>query len=45
MKYITERVSSHKRLRGGIKFIENVPRTASGKILRRILRDTLKSKL
>ncbi|XP_003696437.1 luciferin 4-monooxygenase [Apis florea] len=45
IKFVNERVSSHKRLRGGIKFIENIPRTASGKILRRVLRDTLKSKL
>ncbi|XP_012240593.1 luciferin 4-monooxygenase [Bombus vosnesenskii] len=45
IKFVNERVSSHKRLRGGVKFIENIPRTASGKILRRILHDTLKSKL
>ncbi|XP_054010236.1 luciferin 4-monooxygenase-like [Hylaeus anthracinus] len=44
-KYVNERVSCHKRLRGGIKFVENIPKTASGKILRRILRDTFKSKL
>ncbi|XP_034192631.2 luciferin 4-monooxygenase [Osmia lignaria lignaria] len=44
-KFVNERVSNHKRLRGGIKFIENIPKTASGKILRRELRDALKSKL
>lgn len=42
---IAERVSSHKRLRGGIKFVESIPKTASGKILRRELRDAFQSKL
>ncbi|KAF3421263.1 hypothetical protein E2986_08087 [Frieseomelitta varia] len=45
IKFVNERVSRHKQLRGGVKFVENIPRTASGKILRRVLRDTLKSKL
>ena len=44
-KFVNERVSSHKRLRGGIRFVESIPKTASGKILRRELRDALKSKL
>lgn len=41
----TERVSNPKRLRGGIRFVDNIPKTPSGKILRRVLRDKLKSKL
>ncbi|XP_066598228.1 luciferin 4-monooxygenase [Prorops nasuta] len=44
-KYLAERVSSHKRLRGGIKFVDNIPKTASGKILRRDLRNMVKSNL
>ncbi|XP_076234912.1 luciferin 4-monooxygenase isoform X2 [Calliopsis andreniformis] len=44
-RFINERVSSPKRLRGGIKFVDSIPKTASGKILRRELRDALKSKL
>ena len=44
-KFVNERVSSHKRLRGGVRFVESIPRTASGKILRRELRDAIKSKL
>ncbi|KAK2581707.1 hypothetical protein KPH14_002193 [Odynerus spinipes] len=44
-KYVNERVSSHKRLRGGIQFVHDIPKNASGKILRRVLRDMLKSKL
>ncbi|XP_033339264.2 luciferin 4-monooxygenase [Megalopta genalis] len=45
VKFVNDRVSSHKRLRGGIKFVDSIPKTASGKILRRALRDTFKSKL
>lgn len=40
-----ERVSNPKRLRGGIKFVDSIPKTPSGKILRRVLHRTLKSKL
>ncbi|XP_031843333.1 luciferin 4-monooxygenase [Nomia melanderi] len=45
IKFVNERVSSHKRLRGGVKFVDSIPKTASGKILHRVLRDTFKSKL
>lgn len=38
VKYIDERVAGHKKLRGGVKFIKEVPKSASGKILRRVLR-------
>ena len=33
------RVSNHKRLRGGVKVVDVIPKSPSGKILRRILRD------
>jgi acyl-CoA synthetase (AMP-forming)/AMP-acid ligase II len=33
--YVTERVAPHKRLRGGVVFCEEIPKNASGKILRR----------
>lgn len=45
LQYVNERVSNPKRLRGGIRFINSIPKTPSGKILRRVLRDKLKSKL
>ncbi|KYN00718.1 PREDICTED: 4-coumarate--CoA ligase 1 [Cyphomyrmex costatus] len=45
IQYVNERVSNPKRLRGGIRFVDSIPKTPSGKILRRILRDRLKSKL
>jgi 4-coumarate--CoA ligase len=37
--WLTGKVASHKRLRGGVRFIEEVPKSASGKILRRLLKD------
>ena len=42
VKWLGEKVASHKRLRGGVRFIEEVPKSASGKILRRILKDRAK---
>lgn len=41
-KYIEERVSSQKRIRGGVHFIDAIPRNTSGKILRRVLREQAK---
>lgn len=37
--WLEARVASYKQLRGGIKFVEQIPKSASGKILRRVLRD------
>lgn len=45
VQYVKERVSNPKQLRGGVRFISSIPKTASGKILRRLLRDSLRSKL
>ncbi|RKP08854.1 hypothetical protein THASP1DRAFT_15061 [Thamnocephalis sphaerospora] len=39
MDYVTERVAPYKKLRGGVEFIDVIPRSPSGKILRRLLRD------
>jgi acyl-CoA synthetase (AMP-forming)/AMP-acid ligase II len=39
--WLTNKVAPYKRLRGGIRFIENIPKSASGKILRRQLRDDM----
>jgi 4-coumarate--CoA ligase len=44
-EWVKERVAPYKRLDGGIEFIEVVPKSASGKILRRILRQELAEKL
>ncbi|KXS94925.1 hypothetical protein AC578_3933 [Pseudocercospora eumusae] len=42
MQWVADKVASHKRLRGGIRFIEEIPKSASGKILRRVLKDRVK---
>jgi acyl-CoA synthetase (AMP-forming)/AMP-acid ligase II len=38
-RWINERVANHKRLRGGIQFIDAIPKSPSGKILRRKLKE------
>ncbi|XP_055631141.1 uncharacterized protein LOC129771482 [Toxorhynchites rutilus septentrionalis] len=44
--WVAERLSKHKHLRGGVRFVGEIPKTASGKILRRELRKfLLKSKI
>ena len=42
---LAEKVAPYNRLRGGVTFIEKVPRSPSGKILRRQLRDETLGKL
>ncbi|XP_019642431.1 PREDICTED: probable 4-coumarate--CoA ligase 3 isoform X2 [Branchiostoma belcheri] len=37
--FVTERVAPYKKLRGGVVFIGEIPKTPSGKILRRMLKD------
>lgn len=39
-----DKVSPHKRLRGGVIFVDSIPKTATGKIMRRELKN-IKSKL
>ncbi|KAL3456502.1 hypothetical protein BJX64DRAFT_270613 [Aspergillus heterothallicus] len=41
--YIKSNLARHKQLRGGIVFIDEIPKSASGKVLRRILRDQARS--
>lgn len=41
--WTSEKVSNHKRLRGGIRFVDEIPKSASGKILRRVLKDRVKA--
>ena len=38
-RVVETQLAAHKKLRGGVEFIEQVPRNPSGKILRRMLRD------
>lgn len=40
--WLAQKVASHKRLRGGVRFVSEIPKSASGKILRRMVRDMAK---
>ena len=41
--WVAGKVSNHKKLRGGVRVVESVPKSPSGKLLRRILRDEAKA--
>ncbi|ORY07506.1 acetyl-CoA synthetase-like protein [Basidiobolus meristosporus CBS 931.73] len=41
--YVNSRVSNHKKLRGGIDFLREIPKSAAGKIQRRIMREWQRS--
>ncbi|KAJ4244179.1 hypothetical protein NW762_014560 [Fusarium torreyae] len=38
-KHVADHKASYKQLRGGVEFLEVIPKSPSGKILRRLLRD------
>jgi len=40
-QFVQDRVAPFKRLRGGVKFVDAIPKTASGKILRRMMKEQL----
>ncbi|KAI0141076.1 acetyl-CoA synthetase-like protein [Hypoxylon sp. NC0597] len=37
--WIESKVAQHKRLRGGVRFVDEIPKNASGKLLRRVLKE------
>ena len=39
--FVDENVAPYKKLRGGVEFIDEIPKSLSGKILRRELKDRL----
>lgn len=43
IKFVEDHVADYKRLRGGVEFVKEIPRSPSGKILRRLLKDELAS--
>ncbi|KAB8201442.1 Firefly luciferase of light emitting insects and 4-Coumarate-CoA Ligase 4CL [Aspergillus parasiticus SU-1] len=38
IKWLDGKVAYHKRLRGGVRFVDAIPKSVSGKILRRVLK-------
>ena len=44
MEYVAKRVAPQKKLRGGVEFVDKIPKSPSGKILRRFLRNREKQK-
>jgi len=44
-KFMRERLASYKQLTGGIVFVDQIPKTPSGKILKRVLREQAKSEM
>lgn len=43
LRHVEEHKASYKWIKGGIEFIDEVPKSPSGKILRRMLRDKEKA--
>jgi acyl-CoA synthetase (AMP-forming)/AMP-acid ligase II len=37
--YLASKLANHKRLRGGVRFTDQIPKSAAGKILRRVLKE------
>ncbi|KAJ9301548.1 hypothetical protein DTO271G3_1683 [Paecilomyces variotii] len=42
VKFVGERVAKHKRLTGGVSFVDEVPRFASGKVVRKVVKEWAK---
>ncbi|KIW03622.1 uncharacterized protein PV09_05374 [Verruconis gallopava] len=41
--WLANQVAPHKRLAGGVRFVDAIPKNPSGKILRKVLRDQVKA--
>ena len=44
IEFVAKKVQPQKKLRGGVEFVEQIPKSASGKILRRMLMKREKAK-
>lgn len=40
-EFVDSRVASYKKLRGGVVVVDEMPKTASGKVLKRVLQERL----
>jgi acyl-CoA synthetase (AMP-forming)/AMP-acid ligase II len=38
VEWLNKKVANHKKLRGGVRFVDEIPKSVSGKILRRVLK-------
>lgn len=38
VEWLAAKVANHKKLRGGVRFVDEIPKSVSGKILRRVLK-------
>lgn len=38
VEWLNKKVANHKKLRGGVRFVDEIPKSVSGKILRRLLK-------
>jgi 4-coumarate--CoA ligase len=41
-EWVNERVAPHKKLRGGVRFVDAIPKSNAGKVLRRVLAEQVK---
>ncbi|GAB1310391.1 4-coumarate-CoA ligase [Madurella fahalii] len=41
-EWVATQVAPHKKLRGGIRFVDQIPKSPSGKVLRRVMREQAK---
>jgi acyl-coenzyme A synthetase/AMP-(fatty) acid ligase len=39
-RLVAEKAAGYKKLRGGVKFVDGLPRNPTGKLLRRLLRES-----
>ena len=39
IEWMNQKVANHKKLRGGVRFVDVIPKSVSGKILRRVLKE------
>lgn len=43
--WVEQRLARYKKLDGGVKFVDSIPKTMSGKILKRVLREEVKREM
>lgn len=43
--WLAGKIAGHKRLRGGVRFVDEIPKSVSGKILRRVFKEQTKKEM